>query len=164
MLPFGIDPMSVATQGHLEGLGPTIPVVSTPRDELRIATLGWIIIDFEAIPDPNTPSDANIRPFLSCPLIEEPRAIPLLQKECYSFTLDESRNEAKVGEPLCLGVDIMGPSSLDVRVWAPVFVVTVQNASSEGKIEPKKMEADLEGRGSEAELRGSSTDTEFNDE
>lgn len=54
-----IDPLSVATQGYLES--PNTPNVEARRDALRIATLGWIILDFIGLPDPNQPSDAIIQ-------------------------------------------------------------------------------------------------------
>lgn len=53
-----IDPLSVATNGFQESgvVGPVTPgpKISSPRDELRIATNGWIIVDFAQVPDAGT--------------------------------------------------------------------------------------------------------------
>jgi hypothetical protein len=46
-----IDPLSVATHGYIES--PSTPSVELKRDALRIATLGWVILDFRVLPDPN---------------------------------------------------------------------------------------------------------------
>lgn len=54
-----IDPLSVATQGFVET--PSTPNVEGSRDALRIATLGWVIVDFSLIPDPDTPTKAVFR-------------------------------------------------------------------------------------------------------
>jgi hypothetical protein len=64
-----IDPLSVATQGHFES--PNDAAVEPRRDALRIATLGWIIFDFIAAPDPNQDTGATIRCPASNALIVE---------------------------------------------------------------------------------------------
>lgn len=88
-----IDILSVATQGLQEIPGPS---VEANRDAVRIATLGWVLVDFSLVPIFN-PSDPTFAFFTNPFVVAEIRS-----GETKSFVLEYS-SDADVG-PKITGV------------------------------------------------------------
>ena len=151
-----IDPLSIATQGYLET--PSTPNVEPRRDALRIATLGWIILDFVGLPDPNQPTDAliqssctgaNIAPlettfktivFCSEALVVEVVPVALVKSHKVTFQVESLDTAAKVR-----------PS----RARA-----TIEGAAATGTIKSGKTRSTIDGSPTDAAVeRGKTTGT-----
>jgi hypothetical protein len=89
-----IDPLSVATQGFLET--PSTPNVEAKRDALRVATLGWIILDFSLLPDPDQDSDARIvNPCTDALIVDGSTTFAARQYE-FTATIEDGETDADV--------------------------------------------------------------------
>ena len=163
MLPFGIDQMSVATQGHFEGLVTPVPVVSSPRDELRVATLGWIIIDFISLPDPNLPTDALIEPFVACPIVEDPRGAVLVRSfRSEALLPGDGQVEVRIIALVKGEVIVMDESGSTARIPAKKLLAELEAGADGAIIRVKRSELDIIDGTSDADVEPGSTDTEEN--
>jgi len=163
MLPSGIDQMSVATQGHFEGLVTPAPVVATPRDELRIATLGWIIIDFSSLPDPNLPTDALIDPFVPCPIIEDPRTSMLVRSFRSEAVVDgDGRVEVRIITYIKGMVIVLDESGSTARIPSKKLLAELEPGADGAIIRVKRSDLDITVGTTDADVDPGSTDTEEN--
>lgn len=164
MLPFGIDQMSVATQGHFEGLVTPVPVVSTPRDELRIATLGWIIIDFTVIPDPNIPTDALIAPWVACPVVEDGRNDALTAEwRADAVVEDDGRTEPRIIAYIRGDVVVLDyGDGTTATIPSTKALAALESGDAGAIIQVELSEPTITGGETEADVTPGSTDPEEN--
>lgn len=143
-----IDPLSVATQGFLES--PGLPNIEGKRDALRIATLGWIILDFGGLPDPDQESDAvfvqpcnvalvadtstafNITAFSSAAQIVDSEVAMVLTPYASTFLVDDNETVAKV-RPGCVSAILEAPAT-EVTLKSGQTAVAVDLPPAEAEI------------------------------
>jgi hypothetical protein len=153
-VPIIIDPLSVATQGYLET--PDTPNVEAARDALRLATLGWIILDFSVLPDPDQITDANIVNPCTAALVDDPSTTFVAR--AYSNTaLVESSETASLLTALGTTANIEdAATSADLQ--ASKMEASLEDGTAAATIKTGKADANIELPSTDADVQSGNTD------
>lgn len=159
-----IDPLSVATMGFQEsGIippGPAGPKIAVPRDELRVATNGWIIVDFAVIPDVNQPTDVRIESSVTDAEFDDHFTNMLIMDHLTTFECDLGLTDARTLDGGTIA-DVT-PSTTNAKLSKADTVVQSEGTGTSAAAQKPATQADGDGS-TTASVTGSPTDAETDD-